>query len=32
MSVLYPAAVGVIQTIWCAVSCLYEQWWHSNWL
>lgn len=32
MAVLYPAAVGVIQTIWCAVSCLYEQWWHSNWL
>jgi len=32
MSVLYPAAVRVIQTIWCAVSCLYEQWWHSNWL
>jgi len=32
MSVLYPAAVRVIQTIWCAVSCLYEQWWRSNWL
>lgn len=32
ISVLYPAAVRVIQTILCAVSCLYEQWWHSNWL
>jgi hypothetical protein len=32
MSVLWPVAVRVIQTIWCAVSCLYEQWWHSNWL
>jgi hypothetical protein len=32
MSVLYPASVRVIQTIRCTVSCLYEQWWHSNWL
>jgi hypothetical protein len=32
MSALYPEAVRVIQTIWCAVSCLYEPWWYSNWL
>jgi hypothetical protein len=31
MSALYPAALRVMQTILCAVSCLYEQWWHKNW-